>query len=429
MKKICKITLIMAVMTFVFCFSASAKNYTKQGTYVWKQIDGLFYAYDAETGMLIRNAKVGKCFVDANGTRYQNCFVKGVYYNPNGYRRVKFKGGWIKTGGKYYFFKDQKRLTGYRKINGKRYYFDSEGARQSGLFNIKGKYRFFKKNGVMIMSRWKTVNGKRYYFNKKGYIKQGFITVNKKKYYQTIETGIVTGQQTINGKIYYFSSKGVYNAAMTKKLRGSASKLGNYSDILFFTKFESGSAGYAQTGGDSGRAYGKYQFDYRYSLVPFLKYCYNKNSTFFKGFKPFINTAQGSSSLIQTSSNHKLADAWKACYKAYAKYFSNMQDEFALDQYYKPCEKALSAKGIHMELRPYVCRGAVFSYSIQHGQTTAVNAVVNAGLKDSVSDKDFLKKLYDYRWRDSKGWAGRSAFTYRYNQEKALALSTYNQIS
>ena len=424
MRKICKITLIMAVMTFVFCFSASAKSYTKQGTYVWKQIDGLFYAYDAETGQLIRNAKVGKCYVDANGTRYLNCFVNGTYYNYKGFRRVKFKGGWIKTGGKYYYFRDQKRVTGYRKINGKRYYFDSEGARQHGLFNIKGKYRYFKKNGVMIKSRWKTINGKRYFFSKKGYIKQGFIKVNKKKYYQTIETGIVTGQQTINGKVYYFSSKGVYNAAMTRKLRGTSVKLGNYSDILFFTKFESGDSGYAQTGGDSGNACGKYQFDYRYSLQPFIKYCYSANKEFFKDFKPFVSCSKSS-----LKGNSKLYKAWKACYKADSKYFSNMQDEFALDQYYKPCEKALSARGIHMELRSYVCRGAVFSYSIQHGQTTAVNAVVNAGLKDSVDDRDFLKKLYNYRWRDSKGWAGRSVFSYRYNQEKALALSTYDKIS
>ena len=428
MKKICKITLIMAVMTFLFCFSAYAENYTEEGTYVWKQTDGLFYAYDAQTGALIRNRKVGKCFVDGNGTRYLNCFVKGVYYNSNGFRRVKFKGGWIKTGGKYYFFKDQKRLTGLRKINGKKYYFDSEGVRQSGLLCIKGKYRFFKTNGVMLVSRWKTVDGKKYFINKNGYIKPGFFKVNKKKYYQTIETGIYTGEHVINGQKYYFSSKGVYNASMTSKIREST-KTGGYSDILFFTKFESGSAGYAQTGGDSGRAYGKYQFDYRYSLVPFLKYCYNANSTFFKGFKSFINISPGSSSLIKTSSNHKLADAWEACYKADAAYFSDMQDKFALDQYYTPCERALAAKGINMVLRSYVCRGAVFSYSIQHGQTVAVNAVVNAGLTDDVNDRTFIKKLYDYRWRDSKGWAGRSAFSYRYNQEKALALATYDKIS
>lgn len=415
----------MAVMMIAFAFSAYAKNYTEEGTYVWKKTNGLYYAYDAATGELIRNSKVGRCYVNANGTRYLNCFVKGVYYNANGVARKKFKGGWIKTGGRYYYFKNNRALTGYRMISGKRYYFDKSGARLSGIYYVKGKYRFFKKNGVQITSKgWKTLNRKRYYINSSGVIKEGFFKVNNKKYYQTILTGIYTGQQEINGKKYYFTSKGVYSASMTTKLRGS----GNYgpsSDILFFTKFESGSAGYAQTGGDSGKACGKYQFDYRYSLVPFLKYCYAANKTFFKAFKPFIGISPGSGSLIN---NSKLYAAWAAAYKADAKYFSSMQDDFAVASYYKPVEDALSAKGYHMALRSYVCRGAVFSYSIQHGQNVAVNAVVGAGLTDSVDDETFLKKLYDYRWKDSKGWARRSVFNYRYTQEKALALRTYKAI-
>ena len=425
MKKVCRITLILAAMMFLFAGSAYATDYTVEGTFVWKQQNGLYYAYDALTGELIRNQKVGKCYVNANGTRYLNCFVNGVYYNANGIAKKKFKTGWVKTGGHFYYFRNKKMLTGYRKINGKRYYFDTNGIRLSGIYQVKGKYKFFKKNGVQVTQKgWRNINGKRYFINKNGNIEEGFFKVNKKKYYQTVLTGIVTGQQEINGKIYFFSSKGVYSAAKTAKLRGNG-KLGKYDDILFFTKFESGSTGYAQTGGDSGKACGKYQFDYRYSLVPFLKYCYNANKTFFEGFKPFIGISPGSSSLIN---NQKLYKAWAECYKADSKYFSSMQDEFALEQYYKPVEDALSAKGINLALRAYVCRGAVFSYSIQHGQNTAVNAVVKAGLTDSVSDRDFLKKLYDYRWNDSKGWAKRSVFNYRYTQEKALALSTYDGI-
>ena len=425
MRRICRFTLILATLVFVFAFSAFAKDYTKEGTYVWKQANGLYYAYDAATRELIRNQKVGKCYVDDKGTRYLNCFVEGIYYNTNGFARRKFTGGWVKSGGHYYYFKNRKLLTGYRKINNKYYYLDKTGARLSGIYRVKGKYRFFKKNGVQITKNgWKTINGKRYYINKNGVIKEGFFTVNKKKYYQTVLTGIYTGQQEINGKLYYFSSKGVYSASMTQKLRGSG-KTGKSSDILFFTKFESGSVGYAQTGGDSGKACGKYQFDYRYSLVPFLNYCYKANKTFFKGFKPFLNISPGSSSLIN---NKKLYEAWAEVYKADSKYFSTMQDNFALEHYYKPVEDALAAKGINLAVRAYVCRGAVFSYSIQHGQTVAVNAVIKAGLTDAVSDRDFLKKLYDYRWKDSKGWAKRSVFNYRYTQEKALALSTYDGI-
>ena len=48
-----------------------------------------------------------------------------------------------------------------------------------------------------------------------------------------------------------------------------------------------------------------------------------------------------------------------------------MQDKYAIEAYYKPCENYLSAKGIKLSTRPYVIRGAVFSYAIQEGTVTA----------------------------------------------------------
>ena len=68
-------------------------------------------------------------------------------------------------------------------------------------------------------------------------------------------------------------------------------------------------------------------------------------------------------------------------------------------------------------------RGAVFSYAIQEGTVTAALGVIASGAKKAASDKEFLEKLYDYRWKDPKGWGRNSIFRYRYTQEKALALS------
>ena len=426
MRKQLKALLVLAVMVFVFTMPAYAKNYTKEGTFVWKQRDGLFYAYDAETGELIRSQKVGKCYVDENGTRYLSQFVEGIYYNANGIAKPKFKTGWVQLNGRYYYYRNRVLLTGYRKIGGKRYYLDQDGARLSGLYCVKGKYRFFKKNGVQVTGRgWARIRGKKYYLGKNGVINEGFFKVNGKKYYQTALTGILTGVQEINGKTYYFSAKGVYNKKKTNQMRTN-SGMGPYSDILFFTKFESGNAGYAQTGGDHGHACGKYQFDYRYSLVPFLNYCYNANPTFFKGFKNFIGIKAGSSSLVN---NKKLYAAWAACYKADPNYFSTMQDNYALEAYYKPAENYLAKRGIHLELRPYVIRGAVFSYAIQEGSTVAAQGVIAAGLTDNTSNQKFLTKLYDYRWKDPRGWQQLSMFKFRYTQEKALALEYLARIS
>ena len=420
MRRAVRTALLMAALCLLFCVTASAADYTKQGTYRWEVRDGLYYAYDASTGELIRNRKVGNSFVDANGTRYLNQFVKGVYYNAAGLARKKFKGGWIRTGGKVYYFHNKKMLTGYKKIGSKYYYFSTTGERLSGLFFVEGKYLYFKENGAQCTRQgFRTISQKRYYLSKSGVIKDGFFKVGKDQYYQTAVTGVVTGEQEINGKKYFFKSNGVYDEELTKRMRESTA-LGNPSDLLFFTKFESGNVGYAQTGGDGGKACGKYQFDYRYALIPFLKYCYSSDPVFYAGFEPFLGIAPGSKSLI---GNEKLYKAWKACYDAAPESFSAMQDQYAKEAYYIPAERYLEGKGIHLTARPYVIRGAVFSYAIQEGSMVAAQAVAAAGLNDSMPDKEFLEKLYDYRWKDPKGWDKKAVFHYRYTEEKRLALS------
>ena len=414
-------TMLLTIVTvLLLSVSAFAADYTVKGTFRWVEKGGLFYAYDTSTGALIRNCRVGKCYVDGNGTRYLNQFVNGVFYNAKGFAKKNFISGWVKSDhGVYYFYK-KRPVTGYRKIGRKHYFFSSTGLRLSGLFYAGGKYRFFKLNGVQVTKKgWRTIDGKRYYLSKKGIIQEGFFLVDKKKYYQTAVSGIVTGEQIIDGQKYYFNANGVYDETMTKRLR-EAGALGNPSDILFFTKFESGNVGYAQTGGDHGKACGKYQFDYRYALIPFLKYCYTADPVFFKGFEPFLGINPGSSSLIN---NKRLYAAWAACYNADPDKFSSMQDKYAEEAYYKPAENYLSAKGIHLSTRPYVIRGAVFSYAIQEGSLVAAQAVVAAKLNDSMPNKEFLEKLYDYRWKDPRGWGKRQVFYYRYTQEKQLALN------
>ena len=415
-----RMLLLMTVLVLLVSMSTHAADYSKKGTYKWVLRNGLYYAYDVTTGELIRNCRVGKCYVDRNGTRCLNRFVKGVYYNANGLARTKFKGGWITTGGNTYYFLNRKMLTGYRKIGGNYYFFSSAGVRLSGLFFAGGKYRYFKNNGAQYTKKgWKTISGKRYYLSKNGIIIEGFFTVNKKKYYQYAVSGILTGEQVIDGQKYYFDANGVYNEEMTKRIR-EAGALGKESDLLFFTQFESGNVGYAQVGGDGGKACGKYQFDYRYALIPFLKYCYTADSVYYKAFEPFIGISPGDSSLIR---NKQLYEAWKACYNADPAKFSSMQDKYAEEAYYKPAENYLAGKGIHLSVRPYVIRGAVFSYSIQEGSRVAAEAVIAAGINDSTTNKEFLEKLYDYRWKDPRGWNKKTVFTYRYTQEKALALS------
>ena len=188
-------------------------------------------------------------------------------------------------------------------------------------------------------------------------------------------------------------------------------------EMLFFLKFESGSAAYNQTGGDGGKACGAYQFDYRYALLPFVKYAYETNPLVCKEFEPYAKYKSGA----KLYNNTDFFKAWHQVYKRNSRTFSEMQDTFARINYYDNVERKLQSAGIDVASRSEAVKGAIFSYSIQHGQTSAVNAVKAIKPKSTTSDAKFLKKLYNYRKKSFPLYAS------RYTQEYKAALAEFNQ--
>ena len=124
----------------------------------------------------------------------------------------------------------------------------------------------------------------------------GLVTIDGSQYFFDEKGVMITDDFDANGKHYSFSADG--KCTITDANSGSndaddssnTNKDGLSDEFLFFTIYESGRSddfyqGYNQTGGDHGNACGKYQFDYRYSLLPFVKYCYQKDPVFFREFK------------------------------------------------------------------------------------------------------------------------------------------------
>lgn len=335
---------------------------------------------------------------------------------------------WVQSeSGKIFYLKeDGEPVTGLAKIGGKFYDFNDSGVMLTGWRKIRDDFYFFRADpdeqgyGSAAIG-WNTILGKRYYFRKDGVQVLGWIQSGGKLYYQIAAFGVVTGKQIIDGEYYFFDDDGAYDAVKTKQLRGSKSK-GMKNEMLFFTEFESGSAGYGQVGGDGGNACGKYQFDRRYSLQPFLSYAYSSNPYLFARFKKFAmmgNTAQTQELL---KNNEELYSAWNYIYVRYPEAFAYYQDKFAEMMYYDKAAVRLKANGINMDKYPYVVRGAVFSYAIQFGADHAADSVLKAGITSKDSAKQFLKKLYDYRWEDKDGWNQQSIYLYRYLAEKEKAL-------
>ncbi len=127
----------------------------------------------------------------------------GVNYEENAADVV---GEWKKEGGKWYFYSQGKKLTGWRKINGNCYYLDP------------------KQNGAMTTD-WKVVDGLWYYLDtakgKEGIMATGWKYISKKWYYfdPAKDGAMTTGWKYINGAWYYLDpSKGGAMATGWKKI-------------------------------------------------------------------------------------------------------------------------------------------------------------------------------------------------------------------
>lgn len=237
--------------------------------------------------------------------------------------------------------------------------------------------------------------------------------------YKTDASGIHY-QQDCYRDIYSFikSSVGSIGNKSADNAGDIDSLTGLPEDAFFFTKWESGQEGYAQAGGDNGKAYGKYQFDYRYSAIPFAAYCYTQDkengTNFYKKLHEFRNYSTGDLA-PGTEGSGKFTKAWKATYEESPKEFKAAQDAFAYAQYYQPVHDNLVKHGIDVDKRADVIKGVLFSYSIQHGSLTAANNIKGA-VNNAMSDAEFIKAVYSDRMNRYP------AYSSRYTEERDTAL-------
>lgn len=141
-----------------------------------------------------------------------------------------------------------------------------------------------------------------------------------------------------------------------------------YDDEIWmgWTIFESGNVGYGQAGGDGGRAYGRYQFDYQYALPEFLTYVVSTDSEKYSMLSKYTRYGAGSDKLL---SGAGLGADWVKAYHADQEEFSRLQDEFAYTYYYLPAKRVMASHGIDLdEIDDPAVKGTVYSFSIRDGQ-------------------------------------------------------------
>lgn len=227
---------------------------------------------------------------------------------------------------------------------------------------------------------------------------------------------------------FYESAPAVSARSARSASSSSLSSVSVSSEMKYFTKYESHS-NYRQgfSYGDGYNALGYYQFDRRYSLIPFLTQVYNANPTKYSMLKAVIDRGsevKSASSMYDSSSKtltelgQLVQSAWYAAYDADPAEFSAFQDAYAYNSYYVPTERWLKSElGIDMSGRADCVKGMVWGLSNMWGTGGVKKVLRGANLSNDMTDREFVTALsaqmtdniekYSSQTQYYKGWKNR----------------------
>ena len=227
-------------------------------------------------------------------------------------------------------------------------------------------------------------------------------------------------------------------ASALSSARTARASLATVSDEMkYFTLYESGKnydQGFSYY--DGYNALGYYQFDRRYSLVGFMRYCVSYDAATFSMFQaPLVRSAElsDSSTSVYDSGSKRLTevgqlaeDAWHAAYAANPTLFAALQDSYAYTNYYEPTERWLASQGIDISGRADCVKGLVWSMTNLFGAGGVKKYLTAAELSNDMSDREFVNAIvdslpsslaaYNKNTQYHKSWIN------RYEKERATCL-------
>ena len=174
-------------------------------------------------------------------------------------------------------------------------------------------------------------------------------------------------------------------------------------EMKYFTKYEShGNYNQGFSYGDGYNALGYYQFDRRWSLIPFMKQVYNYDSAKYSMLKDAIDRggeiSNGSNPMYAngqlTELGHIAQDAFLGAYNTDPVEFSALQDAYAYNSYYAVTESWLkNALGIDISGRADCVKGMVWSITNMCGTGGCQDFFRWANLSNDMTDREFVTAL------------------------------------
>ena len=174
-------------------------------------------------------------------------------------------------------------------------------------------------------------------------------------------------------------------------------------EMKYFTKYEShGNYNQGFSYGDGYNALGYYQFDRRWSLIPFMKQAYNYNPEKYCMLKDAIdrgseisNTSNAMYENGQPTELGRIAqEAFQGAYNIDPAEFSALQDAYAYNSYYAVTEAWLkSGLGIDISGRADCVKGMVWSITNMCGTGGCRDFFRWANLSNDMTDREFVTAL------------------------------------
>lgn len=175
------------------------------------------------------------------------------------------------------------------------------------------------------------------------------------------------------------------------------------TEMKYFSKYEShGNYNQGFSYGDGYNALGYYQFDRRWSLIPFMKQVYNYSPEKYSMLKDAIDRgseiSNASNAMYENDQLTELGriaqEAFQGAYNTDPAEFSALQDAYAYNSYYAVTEAWLkSALGIDISGRADCVKGMVWSITNMCGTGGCRDFFRWANLSNDMSDREFATAL------------------------------------
>ena len=263
--------------------------------------------------------------------------------------------GWIYDEDAWYYLEDHKLATGWKEIlseDGTEYWF------------------YFDENGKMYAD-CETPDG--YYVNEDGvWIEDIDIPIA----YEEDSFGWEKDPNAEPGQISGLTIAGNPAELYMLSIAGETSGLANLSAIAT---------------GDKGRAYGVCQFDYRYDLVGFMNFAYDKHPDLWPAFSKYLNYKAGNPDL---KNNSDIGNAFLAAMNVDYETAMSDQLEYLSSIYWTPFKEKLNTAGFDLDNRHIAVSAALFSINVNCGSQP--NVFIN-NLSPDMTDEEMIREIYHLR--------------------------------